>query len=138
MIRNSFNGIGRITKEPELRTVGEKNVLDFTIAITRPFAKKDHPESDFIDCTAWGSTADNITKFFGKGDRIGVSGRVEVKPYEDKDGVKRKSFKVIVDDFEFIENKKDRATSTEDSSDTEEVKDNSTDNDSDNDKDLPF
>lgn len=138
MIRNSFNGIGRITKEPELRSAGEKNVLDFTIAITRPFTKKDHPESDFIDCTAWGATADNIAKFFGKGDRIGVSGRVEVKPYEDKDGVKRKSFKVIVDDFEFIENKKDRTTSSEDSSDTEEAKDNSIDNDNDNDKDLPF
>ena len=137
MVSNNFSGIGRLTKDIEIRKAGDKSVTDFSIAINRFVKDKDHPMSDFIDCTAWGSTADNIGKFFHKGDRIAVSGRVQVDNYEDKDGVKRKSWKVQVADFDFIESKKDRPNS-EVSKESNPKKDDDFAEISDDEKDLPF
>lgn len=135
MISNNFTGIGRITKTPEIRkTADGKSVLDFSIAINRPFVKdKDHPMADFVDCTAWGNTADNIAKYFDKGSRIGVSGRVQIDNFEDKEGVKRKSWKVQVESFEFIESKKNSSTeSTSNDTDYSPVDEDA------NESDLPF
>ena len=113
MYRNNVNLLGRITKDLELKTIGEDNcVVNFNLAINR-VTKKDaeHPEADFIPVTAWGKTAENIVKFFGKGDRIGVSGRLQSRTYEDKDSGKNRSvIEVVVDEFEFIEKKTDNAT----------------------------
>lgn len=135
MISNNFTGIGRITKTPEIRkTADGKSVLDFSIAINRPFVKdKDHPMADFVDCTAWGNTADIIAKYFDKGSRIGVSGRVQIDNFEDKEGVKRKSWKVQVESFEFIESKKNSSTeSTSNDTDYSPVDEDA------NESDLPF
>ena len=137
MVSNNFSGIGRITKDIEIRTAGDKSVTDFTIAINRFVKDKDHPMADFIDCTAWGKTAENIEKFFHKGDRIAVSGRVQVDNYEDKDGVKRKSWKVQVADFDFIENKKDHTTQNESSNEKVSEKTSNDDEDS-SEEVLPF
>ena len=133
MVSNNFSGIGRITKNIEIRTAGDKSVTDFTIAINRFVKDKDHPMADFIDCTAWGKTAENIEKFFHKGDRIAVSGRVQVDNYEDKDGVKRKSWKVQVADFDFIESKKSQSNTDTGTKQNSEATD-----DSENPEDLPF
>lgn len=137
MVSNNFSGIGRITKDIEIRTAGDKSVTDFTIAINRFAKDKDHPMADFIDCTAWGKNAENIEKFFHKGDRIAVSGRVQVDNYEDKDGVKRKSWKVQVADFDFIENKKDHTAANESSNEKVSEKTSSDDGDS-SEEVLPF
>jgi len=137
MVSNNFSGIGRITKDIEIRKAGDKSVTDFSIAINRFVKDKDHPMSDFIDCTAWGLTADNIGKFFHKGDRIAVSGRVQVDNYEDKDGVKRKSWKVQVADFDFIENKKGHTAASESSNEKVAEKTSGDDGDS-SEEVLPF
>ena len=135
MVSNNFSGIGRLTKDIEIRKSGENSVCDFTIAINRFVKDKDHPMSDFIDCVAWNKTADNIGKFFHKGDRIAVSGRVQVDNYEDKDGIKRKSWKVQVADFDFIENKKDAHKSDGETKSESENKETSNPDDDSN---LPF
>ena len=112
MYRNNVNLLGRITKDLEIKSIGEDNcVLNFNLAINR-VTKKDaeHPEADFIPIVAWGKTAENIAKFFGKGDRIGVSGRLQSRTYEDKDSGKNRSvIEMVVDEFEFIEKKTDNA-----------------------------
>jgi len=138
VVSNNFSGIGRLTKDIEIRKAGDNPVCDFTIAINRFVKDKDHPMSDFIDCVAWNKTAENIEKFFHKGDRIAVSGRVQVDNYEDKDGVKRKSWKVQVADFDFIESKKDH-TNSEVSKESNAKKENDDFAEiSDDEKDLPF
>ena len=114
MYRNSVSLLGRITKELELKKVGEDNcVVNFNLAINRVTKKDaDHPEADFIPIVAWGKTAENITKFFSKGDRIGVSGRLQSRVYEDKDsGKNRTVIEMVADEFEFIEKKDGQTTS---------------------------
>ena len=133
MVSNNFSGIGRLTKDIEIRRAGDNPVCDFTIAINRFVKDKDHPMSDFIDCVAWNKNAENIGRFFHKGDRIAVSGRVQVDNYEDKDGVKRKSWKVQVADFDFIESKKSQSNTDTGTKPNSEVTD-----DSENPEDLPF
>lgn len=113
MYRNSVSLLGRITKELELKKVGEDNcVVNFNLAINRITKKDaDHPEADFIPVVAWGKTAENIAKFFSKGDRIGVSGRLQSRVYEDKDsGKNRTVIEMVADEFEFIEKKDGQAT----------------------------
>lgn len=106
MFRNHFIGMGRIVAAPEVRDAGESKVLNFTIAVNRmPRKNQQETETDFIDCVAWGGMAENIGKYFGKGDRIGVEGRIQVRNYEDKDGNKRRATEVVLDGFEFIERK---------------------------------
>jgi len=80
---NNFNGIGRLTKEPESRTIPSTgtNVVTFTIAINRAY-KRD--VTDFINCQAWGKTAEIIAKYVHKGDQIGIQGELNIDKYEDK------------------------------------------------------
>ena len=114
MYRNSVSLLGRITKDLELKKVGEDNcVVNFNLAINRVTKNDaDHPEVDFIPIVAWGKTAENIAKFFSKGDRIGVSGRLQSRVYEDKDsGKNRTVIEMVADEFEFIEKKDGQATS---------------------------
>lgn len=106
-VGNYVSFIGRFTKEPEVKTVGngDNRVCNFTLARNRPTKDKDHPEADFVDCVAWNGTADLIGKYFSKGNRIGVSGSLSTRTYEDTNGVKRKVTEISVRDIEFIENK---------------------------------
>lgn len=97
--------MGRLTKDPELRqTRGEdpKSVASFSIAVARRY-KKD--ETDFFDCTAWGKTADMIEKYWRKGMKALVAGRIQTDSYENKEGKKVKKIFVVVDDIEFCEKK---------------------------------
>lgn len=101
---NHVNLIGRITKDIELRyTQGTQTaVTKFSIAVTRKF-KKD--EADFISCIAWGKTAELMSKYVRKGDKIGINGRLETGSYENKDKVKVYTTDVIVEELEFLEKK---------------------------------
>ena len=100
---------GRFVKDPELKTVADdKSVVTFTIACDRDYKSKDgEREADFIDCEAWGYDAEFVAKHFGKGDMIVVRGRLKTKLYEDKDGKKRKSVTVKIDDEYFCGRKSD-------------------------------
>lgn len=93
---------GRLTAAPELKTTQNGTiVLRFSVAVNR--MKKD--ETDFIECVAFKTTAENIAKYFTKGSSIFVEGHINIDSYKDKDGNKRKSVVVIVDRFDFVESK---------------------------------
>lgn len=97
--------LGRLTATPELKnTPNDINVLSFTVAINKQ-TNKDHPEANFIDCVAWRTTAEFISKYFEKGSRIALWGSLQTRTYEDKDGKKRKVTEVIVDEVTFAERK---------------------------------
>lgn len=90
---NSVNLIGRLTRDIDLR--GENtSVAKFTIAVTRPL-KKD--ESDFINCVAFGKTAETLATYCRKGTMVGVSGRIQTGSYTNKKGNKVYTTDVVVD-----------------------------------------
>lgn len=93
--------IGRLTKDPEVRQ-GETTVARFTVAVDR--MKKD--EADFISCVAFGSTADFLEKYFKKGMRIALEGRIQTGSYTNKEGNKVYTTDVIAERVEFVESKK--------------------------------
>lgn len=102
---------GRLTAAPELKTTQNGTiVLRFSVAVNR--MKKD--ETDFIECVAFKTTAENIAKYFDKGSSIFVEGHINIDSYKDKDGNKRKSVVVIVDRFDFVESKTKTVDSTPD------------------------
>nr|DAG65923.1 MAG TPA: Single strand binding protein [Caudoviricetes sp.] len=96
---------GRLTRNPEIKqTANGVAVCTFPIAVDRKF-KKD--ETDFINCTAWRQTAKFIQKYFTKGQEICISGNLQVRKWEDKDGNTRYATDVVVDNAEFCGSKKD-------------------------------
>lgn len=111
---NLWVGYGRLTKDPELRTLDSGiATVSFSIAINRPQSKeKDHPEADFIDCVAWRGTAEFICNYFKKGMRIAITGRLQTRKWDDKDGNKRKSTEVVVDDANFLDPKSSNGANT--------------------------
>lgn len=106
--------MGRLVADPELRrTQTDLSVTSFTIAVERDFKDRASGEkqTDFIDCVAWRQTAEFISKWFTKGMLVAVSGRLQTRMWEDKQGQKRKSVEVQVDDAYFAEGKKDSSNS---------------------------
>lgn len=100
---NSINLIGRLTKDPELRyTSSNVPVCVFTLAVKRPRVKD---VTDFIDCVVWRQGAEFLTKYAGKGDTVGVSGNINVRKYEAKDGTKRTVYEVHAENVELIQGK---------------------------------
>ena len=101
--------MGRLTREPELRRTGSgKAVTSFTVAVDRDFGGKDggEKETDFIDCVAWRQTGEFVSKYFTKGSMIVVSGRLQTRNWNDKDGNKRRSAEVVADNVYFGESKR--------------------------------
>ena len=106
--------MGRLTKDPELRmTNNQIPVATFTIAIDRNFkdASGNKP-TDFIDCVAWRKTAELISQHFTKGRMIAVVGSIQVRSWDDKEGNKRYTTEVIVDEFSFTGDNKQQTQST--------------------------
>lgn len=96
---NNFSGIGRLGKDPELKTTNSgKDYCRFSLAIDRQFKNKDgERETDWLDCVAWGSTAKFIADYFAKGRTIGVFGSVQKRSWEGEDGQKRYATEIIVE-----------------------------------------
>ena len=106
--------MGRLTRDPELRRTGTGiAVASFTLAVDRDYAPKDggQRETDFIDIVAWRSTAEFVSKYFSKGRMAVVSGRLQIRPWEDKDGNKRRSAEVVADNVYFGDSKRDTESS---------------------------
>lgn len=101
--------LGRLTKDPEVRyTQSGKVVTQFTLAVDRPFAAADgKKEADFIPVVIWGKSAELAGNSLGKGQRVLVEGRVQIRSYDANDGSKRWVTEVIADRFEFVERKAD-------------------------------
>ena len=96
---------GRLTKAPELKyTPNEKAVCEFTIASNRPVIKDGQRDADFVNCQAWGKTAENLSKYQDKGSLIAVIGEYRTDNYE-KDGEKRYKTFILVNEIEFLEKK---------------------------------
>ncbi len=103
--------MGRLTRDPELRrTQSGTAVASFTLAVDRPFSSRDGGErqTDFIDCVAWRNTAEFVSKYFVKGQMAAVTGRLQIRDWTDKEGGKRRSAEVVVDNVYFTESKKSR------------------------------
>ena len=95
---------GRLTKEPELRTTQSgTSVTTFTLAVERDFGDK---QTDFIDCVAWKSSAEFVSKYFSKGQLVIVSGSLQSRKWEDKNGNKRVNWEVNAERVYFAESKR--------------------------------
>ena len=105
---------GRLVRDPELtprKNSDSSDRVNFTVAVDRRFGD----ETDFIDCVAFGKTAELIDKWMQKGREIIVWGEGHINPYTDRNGVKRKSYSIFVDGFDFCGSKADSNKSTGDS-----------------------
>lgn len=102
--------IGRLTKDPELRYTGSGvAVCKFTLAVDRPFTNKEgKKEADFIDIVCWRLTAENVAKYVGKGRQVAVEGRLQIRSYDDSQGIRRKAAEIIADNVEFLGSKNDQ------------------------------
>ena len=100
--------IGRLTKDPELRLIGEQWMqTSFTLAVNRSFKNQQGEIGvDFILCTIWGRTAENTVKHCGKGSLVGVSGRIQARSYEKEGGSRAYVTEVVCEDVRFLVTKK--------------------------------
>ena len=109
--------LGRLTAKPELRyTQSNTPYTRFSVAVNRSVRNADgqwENKADFINVVAWNRNAENIAKFFDKGNMISLEGRIQTGSYDDKDGNKRYTTDVALDNFEFVESKAARAASTD-------------------------
>lgn len=106
---NQINLMGRLTRDPEKRHTGSGTaVTNFTLAVERDFKSQDgQKETDFIEVVTWRQTAEFVSKYFTKGRMAVVSGRLQIRPWTDKDGNNRKAAEVVADSVYFADSKKD-------------------------------
>lgn len=98
--------IGRLTDNPELRhTNSNIAVTRFSIAVDRGYRSGEERQTDFINIVAWRQTAEFITTYFKKGQRIAIEGSLRMNRYQDKDGNNRTSYEVVVNNAHFVETK---------------------------------
>lgn len=105
---NSFIGIGRLTKDCELRyTTSNKAVASFSIAITRTFKNtQGQYEADFINCECWGQVAETLSKHTHKGDLIAINGNIRTDKYQDSNGNNKTRTYILVNRIQFLSTKK--------------------------------
>ena len=100
--------MGRLTRDPELRsTQSGVSVASFTVAVDRDFGGRDGGEkqTDFIDCVAWRQTGEFVSKYFHKGSMIVVSGRLQSRKWQDREGNNRTNWEIQADNVYFGESR---------------------------------
>ena len=103
---NNVQLIGRVTKDIEMRTTNSgKHVVSFNLAVNRYGSRE---EADFIPCVAWNKTAELMQAYVRKGNRIGVTGRIQTRNYDGPDGKKVYVTEVIASDVEFLTDKSEQ------------------------------
>ena len=116
---NKVQLVGRLTRDPEIRYSQGENATAtarFSVAVNRRFKNAEgNYDADFINCVAFGKTAEFIEKYFRKGMAIGLTGRIQTGSYTNKDGQKVYTTDVVVEETEFVESK---GTSSADNSNT--------------------
>lgn len=106
----NFNKVflmGNLTRDVELRAAGSSQVAKIGLAVNRNWTGQDgqkHEEVTFVDCEAWGKTAEVMAKYLAKGRPVFIEGRLKLDQWE-KDGQKHSKLKVVVDTFQFIDSK---------------------------------
>lgn len=118
---NKIDLVGRTTKDIELKILESGKVLaNFSLAVDRRFKDKDgNRKVDFINIIAWGKPAETLSTYVKKGDRLGVSGRLETGSYEKEDGTKGYIAQVVVEDFDLLGTKRNE-DQTEETTETAE------------------
>lgn len=99
--------MGRLVATPELKsTQTGVSVTSFTLAVERSYAKQgEERQADFINCVAWRNTAEFIAKYFQKGSMLAITGSIQTRNYEDKNGNKRTAVEVVADSASFCGSK---------------------------------
>lgn len=100
--------LGRLVRDPEVRyTQGDKPtaVAQWTLAVDRKFKREGEPDADFISCKAFGKTAEFAEKYFKKGTKIALEGRIQTGSYTNKEGQKVYTTEVMLEEVEFAESK---------------------------------
>lgn len=98
--------VGRLTKDPELNSTQNSCYVRFNVAVDRRFKKDgDEVTADFPSCIAWGKTAEFIDKYFFKGMKIGLTGRIQTGSYTNRDGQRVYTTDVVAEEVEFVESK---------------------------------
>lgn len=107
--------IGRLAKNPEIRyTPNNTAVCQFTVAVDRRYKSENQPQADFIPVIAWRSTGEFVNKYFTKGNRIALTGSIQVRSWNDAEGKRHYATEVVADEVEFCESKKDTAPAATD------------------------
>lgn len=101
--------VGRLAADPELRhTSSDVAVTSFTLAVDRNYGRAGtERQTDWIDVVAWRQTAEFICKYFTKGRLMAVSGSIQTRSYEDRNGNKRKAVEIVANDVSFVDSKRD-------------------------------
>lgn len=98
--------MGNLTRDPETRSISSgQTVTNFSLAVSRSWKGQDgqqQEQTSFINCVAWGKPGEIIAQYVSKGSPLLVSGRLDQRSYDDKDGNKRQAIEVNVEDFNFI------------------------------------
>lgn len=98
--------MGNLTRDVEMRTTASgQSVANFSLAVSRSWKGQDgqqQEQTSFINCVAWGKVGEIIEQYTSKGSPLLVSGRLDQRSYEDKEGNKRQAVEVVVEDFNFI------------------------------------
>jgi single-strand DNA-binding protein len=117
--------IGRLTRDPELKySQSGKAFCKFSLAVQREFNRE---EVDFINCLAFGKTAETIAEWLGKGRRIALQGRIQTGSYENKNGDTVYTTEIVADRFEFIDNSKTQESKNQSYSNNNDVLDDNDD-----------
>ena len=107
--------MGRLTRDPEVRYTQTNNTLvaSFSLAVNRRFTREgDTQTADFINIVAWGKTGEFCSKYFKKGQQVGVIGRLQTRTWEDQQGQKRYVTEVIAEETYFADSKRDSQADT--------------------------
>jgi len=101
---NNVSLVGRLTKDPELRTISTGNTTcSFSIAVNRQFTNANgEREADFINCVVWGKQAENLAKYCTKGSQVAVTGRIQTRNYDGQDGRKVYVTEVVATNITFL------------------------------------
>lgn len=95
--------MGRLTADPEIKSTGSGvSVCSFTVAVDRRFkGQNEERQTDFIRCVAWRQSAEFLARFFRKGSMVAVTGSIQVRSYEDKNGNRREAVEIVADQINF-------------------------------------
>lgn len=118
--------LGRLTKDVDVRYTQATNIMvaSFSLAVNRRFAKEgEERQADFINIVVWSKTAEFCSKYFKKGQQVGVIGRLQTRNYEDDKGVKHYITEVVAEEVYFADSKKEGATTTNTTENNLEVDD---------------
>ena len=97
--------VGRLTRDPDIRTTANSTMATFSVAVDRRYKQEGQPEADFPRVIAWGKTAEFIEKYFHKGMKIGIEGRIQTGSYQNQSGQTIYTTDVIAEAVEFVESK---------------------------------